>query len=164
MGGWTTAHAISNMLTNRIDKAGDQVGQPHLNTTSGGTIIQDSAMGTGTNNCVTVTSSATADTFGSYAVIDASASADVWISHVTIGRTTAAAVNMACEIATGAGGAEVPKIRFSSKIAGAGVDTLVFALPIPIKVVSGTRIAAHIADSVASADSYQVGISYYTGI
>ena len=139
-----------------------------IGTTTAGTIVQDTT--TGTPDIVNVTTSASANTFGSWATIDASAAADVWISHVTItprmGTTATVTFTYCVEIGTGA--APVAKIRFSGyveQVSTAGIiGSMVFSLSIPIKVASGTAISARASDSGTDDIIFAVGVSYYLGL
>ena len=182
----TTNTVMSDVVGNKEDTAVTTVGTQktlmaylkgilslipgEVGTTVTGTIIQDSAAGTGTADVVSVTTNATGSTFGNWATLDASASADVWISHVTvsIGYTGGASVAASTVVEIGTGGSPSTIIRFSHNSrqqSAAGIQMpVVYALPIPIKVASGTAISARAADSIASANVYQVGISYYTGV
>lgn len=131
--------------------------------TIAGTIVQDGA--TGTPNIVTVASNASANTFGNWTALDAAAAADVWISHVTVMPQTGSK-NCCLEIGTGASPAT--KIRFSfceGELSGVGhIPIVVFTLPIPIKVASGTAISARASASTPGPVSFFIGLSYYAGL
>jgi len=129
--------------------------------TANGTIIQDGA--TGDPAVVTVTSSTSADTFGDWGAVDESVSADVWISHVTLYNSGDLANGQDWALEIGTGVSPAAKIRFSG-VGTAAILSLVFVLPLPIKVASGTKISARVADSEAAANNYIIGVSYYTGL
>jgi len=129
------------------------------------TIVQDTE--TGTPDVVTATSSATANTFGSWVTVDASAAADCWISHITVLPATAdEACNWCIEIGTGASPAA--KIRLSgglTTVSAAGHDmSIPFAITYPVKVASGTAISVRASDSHASANNYSIGVSFAIGL
>jgi hypothetical protein len=137
-----------------------------------GVIKQDTS--TGTPNVVTLTPDAAANTFGNWDTIDAAAAVVEWISHVAIhvsSFTSYHEQNYVVEIGTGGAGSEAVKARFSfvghtgdSDAAPVipSSDTLVFPLPIPIKVALGVRIAGRTANSGASASyTVVVGLSFY---
>ena len=138
--------------------------------TTTGIIAEDSAMGTGTPNVVTVASTTTANNFGSWVEVDASVSADSWLCSIIVTPTDHVGldINTVIEIGTGAAGSEVSKIRFSfliEVITAAGVHIpFQFSLPIPIKVASGTRIAARVSDSEAAINNYGLSVQYYQTI
>jgi len=136
-------------------------------TTTTGTIISDSAAGVGTPEVQSVTSSATANTFGSWVTMDASASADIQIAIITVAAgNTGAAHDIVIEIGTGAGPTTKMRIPFHMDYStSAGyTNPIVFTLPIPIKVASGVSISARISDGSASAKPYKVSLAYYTGL
>lgn len=129
--------------------------------TTAGTIIQDGA--TGDPATITISSSTSADTFGSWGTVDASVAADVWISHVTLYNSGDLANGQDWVLEIGTGASPTAKIRFSGIGTGA-ILSLVFVLPIPVKVASGTAISARVADQEAAANNYRIGVSYYTGL
>jgi len=126
--------------------------------TTSGVIVQDGS--TGTVGLVTVTSHTDPDTLGSWTQLDASASADSWISHIT--TTVASAVgDYVVEIGTGGAGSESTKCRYSLYPS----IPMMFQLQIPIKVASGTRIAARISKSVGGgAQTLKIGLSMYQSL
>ena len=114
---------------------------------------------------VNVVTSASANTFGSWVALDASTATDVWISHVTVAPSESTGIDSYCvEIGTGASPAAKIRFSFTGKIT-AEWPCYIFALPIPIKVASGTAISARTscADPFEALDVY-IGISYYTGL
>lgn len=141
------------------------------NKTIAGTIKQ--AATTGTPDVVTVTSSASANTFGSYTQLVEAVSADSWVAGFTWNITastvaTPAVVNFVIEIGTGAEAAESTIIRYSGNVdytSDVGYRLPVnFSLPVPIKIVSGTRLSARASTGTADAMNFIVGISYYQGL
>ncbi len=137
--------------------------------TATGTIVQDSAYGTGGHNNVNLPSGAGANTFGAWVQFDAAVSADSWISHLILGPTVPAeGAQGVIEIATGAALSEVPKMRFSYRVdMSTDVGYLgfwVIVLPIPIKIASGVRIAGRHSDNIAGVRTLAVGLSMYQGL
>ena len=141
--------------------------------TTTGTLVEDSAMGTGAPNVAyPVISSDTANTFGSWVQLDASAATDIWINSVTIGfdvsSFTAGDTSFCVEVGTGTATSEVAKIRVSALLGQASdvgwIAPMVLTLAIPIKVASGTRIAARVTDDIADAHEYGIGIAFYTAL
>lgn len=129
-----------------------------------GKIVEDTS--TGTPKVVSASSSATANTFGSWAEIDASTSADSWLAGITVSVPPKAAAYVFCiEIGTGAAASELTKIRISFSYqykSDVGYLTpLVYSLPMPIKVLSGTRIAARASDDQAAANALLIGLTMY---
>jgi len=144
-----------------------QVNVSLASTTETGVIVEDTAAGT--PKLTSISSSATVNTFGAWVEHDASVSADSWIAIITILRyTSGKGPGAVLEIGVGAGGSEVTKIRLSHKWmydTDSGYQTpAVFSLPIPIKIASGVRIAARIADDFAEVVAYRISISYYQGL
>jgi len=134
--------------------------------TTNGVIVQDGT--DGTPNIVYVGSSATANTFGNWVELDAATDADSWLCIVTNIYPATSNYNVLLEIGTGAAGNEVTKVRLSYRY---GRDSevglfppVIFNLPIPIKIASGTRIAARAATSAASAMDMAVSICRYQSL
>ena len=159
-----SAKAILDLIKTKTDTiAASPVSTASATTT--GVIVEDGA--TGTPNIVAVTSSASANTFGAWAEIDASASANSWICTISIYQTTnTVATKKVIEIGTGAGGAEATKIResfclYRTAAASDLMYPVILVLPIPIKVASGVRIAARMADETASAVACDVSVPMY---
>ena len=151
-----------------IKDAIDTISTPVSTTsaTTNGVIVEDGT--SGTPNIVALASSATANTFGAWVEVDASVSADSWIKAITVTHSHNNTVSFVIEIGIGGAGSEATKIRFSgylryASIAGFVVPT-VYNLSIPIKVASGTRIAARVSDSYAAENSFKVGVQYYQSI
>lgn len=134
--------------------------------TSAGIIAQYGAAGT--PSVTAATNAASANTFGSWAQVIASTAADLWLCSVSVASVDAqivAGVTFVIEVGTGAGGAESTNIRFSSSFAEAAfLHPIIFTLPIPIKVAAGTRVAVRAANSTSDLVTYNVGLSYYTGL
>ncbi len=146
------------------------LGASNVATTTAGTIIQDGT--NGIPNVITLTHHDSPDTFGSWVTIDASVSTDVWISHVAIAPVAVTLLTQSFCIEIGTGVSPTTIIRFSfsqSHSSGAGNDSdyvlypIIFTLPIPIKVASGTAISGRMASTDGGYD-VKVGISYYTGL
>ncbi len=132
--------------------------------TTTGVIVEDDT--SGTPNVVNVATHSSNNTFGSWVQMDASASADSWISNVRVATPIDAYGPWVIEIGTGSAGAEATKIRFSfvSYYLGSSgyKKSLVFPLVIPIKVASGTRIAARAAGS--GSKTLEVSLSMYQSL
>ena len=133
--------------------------------TTAGVIIQDTT--TGTPTYINITTGAVANTFTAWNTLDASASANSWISHITVNSLGHAYANC-IEIATGAAASEVSIIRFSWSAASGGsaphTETVIFPLPIPIKVASGTRIAARVSSEAAYTQVFTISLSMYQSL
>lgn len=161
--------------TKGLDDIHDDIVVSNTSCTVAGTIVEDGSSGT---PCLTsVVSSDTANTFGAWTEIDASVSADSWIKSITItphwANPAADDILKICiEIGTGAGASETTKIRhtlamvvwFDDAVGYAFVPAMIINLPIPIKVASGTRIAARVSDEKAAAFTYWIGVQYYQGL
>ena len=108
----------------------------------------------------TLTSSASADTYGSYVQMIASTSAAIYIVGITIDTPTITTAVDIIQVMIGTGPAtETPvgEWKFGYKVASGPVfpPMLVsFIFPFPIPVATGTRIALKVADDVASALTY----------
>jgi len=160
-----------DLLIDGIKAKTDTIAASSVSTasaTTAGVIVQDGT--TGTPNVVTCVAD-TANTFGAWAQIDASTSAVSWISHVaiTVKASNSAYRDFVVEIGTGAAGSEVTKLRFSflgGLYSNAGsMIPAVFALPIPIRVAAGVRIAARAAPNTTSANgTVAVGLSFYQSL
>ncbi len=153
-----SAKASLDLVHTEIDAI--EVSKESCTTT--GVIVQDGA--TGDPSVIGVTANASADTFGSWTALDAAAAADCWLCIVTISSITAdiAAGNDWC-IEIGTGASPAAKIRFSGQTTTAAkLEPLVFTLPIPIKVASGTAISARASTNVGAAVAFAVGLSFYT--
>ncbi len=156
------AKGILNQLATIITNISNVTVQETAVTTAG-TIAQDGT--TGAPNVVQVATSTSANTFGDWTALDAVAAVDCWVSHVMVCPVVCAS-GLCVEIGTGA--SPITKIRFSiysSQLTAVGhYPVVVFALPIPIKVASGTAISARTSAVAAGAINVQVGISYYIGL
>lgn len=134
-------------------------------TTASGTIVEDASGGT--PKVVTATSSATANTFGSWVEIDASTSANSWICSISA-YTIERPYRCVLEVGKGAGGSETTIIRWShgiDYITGVGVyGSNTFTVPIPIFVAAGTRLAVRMADAKASEQDMFISVQYYQGL
>lgn len=137
----------------------DLISGTRYGTTTTGVIVQDG--NTGAPSLVSIQAPVNANTFGSWTELDASTSADSWIAGFTIGGLDASPICI--EIGTGAALSEAAKIRFS--FYSIGGDQMYIPLPIPIKVASGTRIAARASKSTGSgAENYSIGLSMYQSL
>lgn len=133
-----------------------------LPVTSTGVIVEDGA--TGTPCVTTLYTSTNPNTFGDWVQIDASVSGDSWICGVIVTPGAAAVRHWVLEIGTGAGGAESTKIRFSWRDGGSATPgPFVLPVSVPIKVTSGTRIAARVSNSTGQEDC-KVAVQYYQSL
>ena len=178
-----TAGALTDILskaagTRTFDKATDSLEaiRDKINTistpvsnasaTTTGVIVEDGT--SGVPSTVDASSSATANTFGSWVQVDASVSADSWINAIIMVLIPVDAANFVVEVGIGAAGAESNIIRFSNYLrVGSDTESIsmnVYSLSIPIKIASGTRIAVRVADSRTVALTYRFGVQYYQSI
>ena len=178
-----TAGALSDILSKAagartFDKATDSLEaiRDKINTistpvsnasaTTTGVIVEDGT--SGVPSTVDASSSATANTFGSWVQVDASVSADSWINAIIMVLIPVDAANFVVEVGIGAAGAESNIIRFSNYLrVGSDTESIsmnVYSLSIPIKIASGTRIAVRVADSRTVALTYRFGVQYYQSI
>lgn len=122
-----------------------------LKAASGGYFLIPTGPSVGT----TVQSSASANTYGSWVEMSASAPADLFIVGVRLANFGGVTSYITLDIGTGAGGAEssVGEIPFGGMDPGtdSGLQGFTVMFPFPMPVASGTRIAARVADNVASA-------------
>lgn len=122
-----------------------------LKTAGGGYFL----IPTGPSGGTTVQSSASANTYGSWVEMSASAPADLFIVGVRLRPTGATVTYVTLDIGTGAGGAEssIGEVPFGGFDGGAdsGLQGYTVMFPFSVPVASGTRIAARVADDVASA-------------
>ena len=117
-----------------------------MKVTGGGYYLIPAGPGSGT----TVTSSASADTYGSWTEMRAATGNALYIVGVTVrGHSNAAYTQL--DIGTGAAASEtsVSEARFRSDASNAIDQTVYF--PYPIAVAASTRIACRTADEDASA-------------
>lgn len=105
------------------------------------------------SSTVTITASSTTHTKGAWSQLVASTSANASYIVVEVGGNASAATNNAglLDIGIGASGSEVPIIEnVAIGGAAAGVARCVFVFGVPIKIASGTRIAARFQSVVSS--------------
>ncbi len=132
---------------------------------STGTIVEDTS--TGTPKVVDATTSASANTFGSWAAVDASLDANSYIcSIIVVAGNNNAPAAWCLEIGTGASPATI--IRFSF------VDLMVtnvgyhvpfqFCIPVPIYVAAGTAVSARASSNTATADPISISVQYYNSL
>lgn len=133
--------------------------------TETGKIVEDTA--TGTPKLITLQSNVTGNIWGSWVELDASLSVDSWLSSVTVFNSFVAA-RQVLELGIGSAGNEVTIARWSFKLvylSAVGIITsLVLPVPIPIKMLSGTRIAMKIADDNGAVNDYPASAQYYQGL
>ncbi len=119
------------------------------------------------DNYVRVTSGAGGDNLGSWVQLVASLGADSYLNRVDIIGTAPVTIAFAVEIGTGAGASEVTKVRVGSKSIldtdGALYQNSFYINP-PIKIASGTRIAARTTDSAAGSQALDVNIGWQIGL
>ena len=132
----------------------DAAGGGMLKTASGGYFLIPAGPTIGT----TVSSSASADTYGSWTEMTASAAADLFIVGVTIAVLDSAGEEyVQVDIGTGAAAAESSigewKLGYT---ANADIGTLTATLPFPVPVASGTRVSCRTADDVTSSLGHRV--------
>jgi len=118
---------------------------------------------------VTLTSSASAWTYGSYAeIVPADTiTSDFWITGIEASNPSAADNYVIC-IATGGAGAEtdiieVPVTRTDITAAGVIMSVIIPVNP-PVKVSANTRISGRSASKAANANTIDVKILYATGL
>lgn len=133
--------------------------------TETGVIVEDTT--TGTPKLITLTSDNNANVWGSWVQLDAALNKDSWICFVTVFMSFVSG-RQVLELGKGAGGSESPIARWSFKLvyltAVGMINSLVFPLPIPIKVSAGTRLALRIADDVGGANDYIASAQYYQNL
>ncbi len=165
--------ALERLEQLAVDVAAVDAPVSTASATTTGTIVEDSAAGTGTPDITQVDTSASDNTFGSWVELDASASADSWICAITvnIGGAQANDCNIVVEIGTGTATSEATKIRFSFRFEYDGSVgskmPIVYPVIVPIKVASGTRIAARASASDPTGVGVMptfIGIQYYQGL
>ena len=107
-----------------------------------------------------------ANTFGAWTQLAAAATEDDLILGIalTTFQVVANGIYVECQIGVGGVGAEVAiaAVRASQQwVTAAGVMALgAIMLPIPVRVASGARIAARVADVLAATDSISVSLLY----
>lgn len=127
-----------------------------------GTIKEDTS--TATPKISVITSPSGANSFGSWVIHDSAVSTTSWIFAITVDCEETSAFNHVIELGTGASPAT--KIRFSGRLGALNADIcLVYTLPIPIKVASGTRLSLRASDSRTNgALTYNMSIQMYQGL
>jgi len=127
-------------------------------TTGGGFFLLPAGPTQGTS----VQSPASANTYGSWTELSSSAPGDMLITHVLIGRVSGE-VNgyQQIDIGTGAAASETSRgeLKVQSVSATPGQYQNPTPLATPIKVSSGERIAARVADADASARTHTITLT-----
>lgn len=115
------------------------------------------------SSAVTLTANTAAHTKGSWSQVVASTSANVSFLWVRVSSVNTAGANTATliDLATGASGSETAfasniAVGGASGVGAAGLQSIIFG--IPIKIASGTRIAARIQSVVTGGKTAQVQI------
>jgi len=143
----------------------DTSGITFVSCTTNGAIVEDGS--SGTPNVITITAGDASNTFSAWVQVDGSVNADSYICGFTVSQVVDSSVGdkQVLEIGTGSAGNEVTKVRHSFSISATTTVLAHFALPIPIKVSSGTRIAARYSDSVTAASrTIGVSVQYYQSL
>ena len=146
-----------------IDDVVEEITAKNASAVTGGTIVSDVI--TGVPKIVTPASSGTANTFGSWVAYDASTAAESWICGVTIGvPARGATIDAQIDI----GVSEVTKIsipfNYFYKTDAGYLPPVVLTFPIPIEVAASGALDIRVTDSEANANTYRVGLIYYTGL
>ena len=161
------------MSWNIIDKISRYVSKEARSRTSTGKVYESVAYGTGTPKLYTVTSSATANTFGDYVEIEDSLSAESELCGFMLSAGTLDDNDgYVIEFATGEAGSEVPFFRMSGCTSISSRESLDstyssnFAYTFKKSFVfpAGTRIAARMSDSISSATWHFVSMQWYQGL
>lgn len=156
-----------------IDKISRYVSKEARSRTSTGKVYESVAYGTGTPKLYTVTSSATANTFGDYVEIEDSLSAESELCGFMLAAISSGGNNgYVIEFASGAAGSEVPFFRMSGNTSISSREstdytyTSNFAYTFKKSFVfpAGTRIAVRMSDGVASALGHTVSLQWYQGL
>lgn len=129
-------------------------------TTETGKIVED--WDVGYPKVVLRPSPAEVRVFSAWGSFDDSLSADSWICSVNY-FPPAAITNFVLELGIGAEGSELTIARWSG-CCGENSQMHTFILPIPIKVVSGIRLAFRVADEHAESQDHIVSVQYYQGL
>lgn len=132
----------------------------------GVTVVEDSD--SGTPDVTSLSSSGTANTFGSAVSVDASTAANAWLCSASIGINYAAARGATdfavVEILVDAASVWRGSFFCPENVATTDVNTTCLVFPIPgIYVPAGSAITAKVADSVASVLNYRVGVQMALG-
>ena len=152
---WFTWGKVKNKI--------DAIDAAQVSISDGGTIVTDVI--TGVPKIATPTSSATANTFGSWAAYDASASAISYICGITVG-VPARGASIDAQIDVGVTEAAIISVPFNYfyKSDVGYLPTVTMSFPIPIEVAAAGAISLRVTDSEANANAYRVGLIYYTGL
>ena len=115
------------------------------------------------NDDTAVTPSTTVDTFGNYAQVASTVgAADIWQCGVLISNSTVTDIKVG--IGTGLSGAEAAKITVPAMIISAAGYASYVGLPFPIRVPSGTRLAARAKQGLTTAPTLTVVVEFATGL
>ena len=144
------------MSWNIIDKISRYVSKEARSRTSTGKVYESVAYGTGTPKLYTVTSSATANTFGNYVEIEDSLSAE---SELCGFMLSTGGDRYVIEFATGEAGSEVPFFRMSG-----GISDFAYTFKKSFVFPAGTRIAARMSDNISGAMPHYVSMQWYQGL
>lgn len=106
----------------------------------------------------TVTTSASANTYGSWTEMTASTSAALYIVGISINAASGTENYAALDIGTGAGGAESSVSSLPFNIAEGVTEAKTIMLPAWIAVAASTRIACRTAGSEAAARGFTVSL------
>jgi hypothetical protein len=109
---------------------------------------------------ITVTANTAANTKGSWQQITASTTANTSLLHIVVSGVTTTGTNTATllDIGTGTAGAEAV---VASEIAIGGANSI--TIPIPLKIASGTRVAARIQSVVTGGKTAVLGPTFLDG-
>ena len=134
-----------------------------------GSLNQENATATTASpNILTVTSSVTANTLGSYAAWDTSLSVRSQLALVAIAPPARGkSLEFRLKIATGAGGSEViifdMCVPYFYKTDVGYVPPVILSLGTPIDLAAGVRISAAVSDDESVANAYLLGLGMYHG-
>jgi hypothetical protein len=172
---WNLVREVQRRLGDKntsstYDRSTDSLEAISENVTAGrystGTIVEDTS--TGTPKVVDVTSSASANTFGSWTEIDASLAANSYIFSVIVGfgDDDSLATVHTVEIGTGASPTTIIRFSFAQEYKSR-VGMYVpfqFCIPKAIYVVAGTAISARLSDNEANANPAKISVQYYNSL
>ena len=143
-----------------IERKIDALAVTQTGCSTGGTIVEDTSAGT--PKVVAASSSGTANTFGSWAAMDASTAAAYYITSATIRTDDTTAKTVTFEIGTGAEASEATIVRISFDLPAAAMNVpLVLPIEPPIYVAASTRIAVRASDSEAGINAYNTSVQYF---
>ncbi len=132
---------------------------------SKGKLYSASAFGTGTPEYSNLLSHANANTFGAWVQVIADIGDAAWLASLSLVSASNGSSIYALECGIGAGAAEVAFARFTGNMyAFSDVGhtlPMIYTFPYPIYIPNGTRFAIQISDSVANANAYRIGTSWY---